>query len=62
MRNHKGIFYFPTYEAARVYADYRGYPSDRIIKYDLGWAIQLRVSGPYVGISETDGRITQWPN
>lgn len=45
----KGIYYFASYEAARDYARKRDYPTDRIIRYGLGWAIQLRVSGPYVG-------------
>lgn len=46
---HKGIYYWPSFEAAREYAIERGHPTDRIISYQLGWAIQLRVSGPYVG-------------
>lgn len=45
----KGIYYFLKYQDAASYASRRGYPTDRIIRYDLGWAIQLRVSGPYVG-------------
>ncbi len=49
MKVRKGIFYFPTYEAAEAYAKTHGHPTDRIIHYALGWAIQLYVSGPYVG-------------
>jgi hypothetical protein len=49
MRTKKGVYYFPTYEAARAYAETEGYPVNRIISYTLGWAIQLRISGPYVG-------------
>ena len=45
----KGIYYFPTYEAARDYAVLKGFHTHRIIQYELGWAIQLRVSGPYAG-------------
>ena len=52
MINHKGIFYFPSYESAREFADSQGHPTDRIIAYERGWAIQLRKSGPYVGVSK----------
>ena len=45
----KGIYYFNSYELARDYETLFGYPTIRIINYDLGWAIQLRISGPYVG-------------
>ncbi len=48
----KGIFYFPTYDEARTYAWKHDYPTDRIIQYDIGWAIQLRRSGPYVGTTD----------
>lgn len=51
MKTHKDIFYFSTYQAAREYAETNNFPHDRIISYDLGWAIQWRVSGPYVGPS-----------
>ena len=49
MTTHKGIYYFPTYESARNYAREHGAPTNRIISYGRGWAIQLHVSGPYVG-------------
>ena len=49
MKLHKGDFYFPSYSIAREYAVENGHPTDRIIEYQIGWAIQLRVSGPYVG-------------
>jgi hypothetical protein len=45
----RGIYYFPTYEDARSHAQRHGLPTDRLIRYGLGWAIQLRVSGPYAG-------------
>lgn len=45
------VTYWPTYGAARDYATAHGHPTDRIIKYGLGWAIQLRISGPYVSAS-----------
>lgn len=46
--NHAGTSYWPTYEAARQWARLNSYPTDRIIHYARGWAIQLRVSGPYI--------------
>ncbi len=49
MINHKGVFYFATFQVARQYALDNGFPTNRIIAYTRGWAIQLRVSGPYVG-------------
>lgn len=49
MKVHNGIYYFPSQAAARDYAIANGHPTDRLISYLLGWAIQLRVSGPYVG-------------
>lgn len=49
MKLRKGIFYFPSYSIAKEYAVENGYPTDRIIAYQIGWAIQLWVSGPYVG-------------
>jgi hypothetical protein len=42
----KGIAYWPTYEAAR---DAKKAATDRIVCYTTGWAIQIRVSGPYRG-------------
>ena len=48
----KGIFYFPTWKEAWKHASANGYPTDRIIEYKIGWAIQLRVSGAYVGLEK----------
>jgi len=42
----RGVAYFPEYDAARRIADRLGYK--RMSNYDLGWAIQKFVSGPYV--------------
>jgi len=36
MLTRKGTSYWPTYRAARDYAESHGYPTDRIIAYDLG--------------------------
>lgn len=52
MRQYKGIFYFKHYEDARKYAVEGGWPTDRLIWYQRGWAIQLYRSGPYVGPEE----------
>lgn len=49
MKVYKGDYYFPSFEEARSYAIEHGFPTDRIISYGRGWAIQLYVSGPYVG-------------
>ena len=48
----KGTYYFPDYQSARSYAQSQGLPTDRIISYERGWAVQLRVSGPYAGPGE----------
>lgn len=45
----KDVYYFATYERAYDYAKNNGYPTNRIIEYGYGYAIQLRISGPYVG-------------
>ncbi|CAN5813034.1 hypothetical protein BH20PSE1_BH20PSE1_00880 [soil metagenome] len=47
----KGIYYFPTDALAREYAVQVGAPSDRIIEYGKGHAIQLKRGGNYVGPS-----------
>lgn len=44
-----GIYYFESYTIARDYALAYGFPTNRIIEYGLGYAIQLHPSGPYVG-------------
>ena len=46
---HKGVYYFPEYTDARRWALDLGYPTHLIRSFERGWAIQLRVSGPYVG-------------
>jgi hypothetical protein len=47
----KGTTYWPTYQSAHAYATANNLPTNRIIAYTLGWAIQLRISGPYVNAS-----------
>jgi hypothetical protein len=51
-KTHEGIYYFQSFQTARNYAVKHQYPTDRIIPYELGWAIQLRISGPYVGYDD----------
>jgi len=46
---HKGIYYWRLYTDAYQYALDHGYPTNLIRSFGRGWAIQLRVSGPYVG-------------
>lgn len=48
-KTHKGIYYFPTYRAAHTFAFQNGYPTNRIINYSRGWAIQGGISGDYAG-------------
>jgi len=49
MTAYKGVYYFPTRQLATAYAMANDWPVDRLIEYDRGWAVQLRISGPYVG-------------
>lgn len=49
MKAHKGIYYFPTEQDALLCALDRGFPTNRIMQYGLGWAIQCWPSGPYFG-------------
>lgn len=46
---YRGTYYFADYSDAQKYAKDNNFPTNRIISYERGWAIQLRVSGPYVG-------------
>ncbi|HKX10779.1 MAG TPA: hypothetical protein VJN67_21455, partial [Stellaceae bacterium] len=45
----KGIYYFDYYQSARAYAEAHGLPTDRIIQYKRGWAVQLEKGGDYAG-------------
>ncbi len=55
---HKGIFYFPTWQDAKVYAVSIFAPTDRILSFDKGWAIQWHKSGPYVGPDAMEHGVT----
>jgi hypothetical protein len=47
-RERKGVVYFHDYRDAREHKN-RYAPNDgRIVSYDLGWAVQVRISGPYL--------------
>ncbi len=50
-RVRKGIIYFAEYAEATQFKHLhaRDKPDARIVKYDLGWAIQIRIGGPYLG-------------
>ena len=47
----QGILYFPKYELARKYAKelQTEFPNIRPIEYQLGYALQIEVSGDYIG-------------
>lgn len=49
MKLHKGVYYFSNYDTARSYARKKNIDYHKIVCYELGWAIQIRCSGPYVG-------------
>jgi hypothetical protein len=48
MTTHKGIRYFPTYQEAEAFAQAAGVIGYRLVSYIRGWAIQIRISGPYL--------------
>jgi hypothetical protein len=41
----KGIAYFQTFEEAQAVS--KQIDGSRVVGYELGWAVQYRVSGPY---------------
>jgi hypothetical protein len=45
----KGIYYFKTFVEAKLYGTLKGWNTDRIIAYEVGWAIQKCISGDYYG-------------
>jgi hypothetical protein len=55
-RVRKGIYYFPDHDSAVLHATQDGWPTDRIIRYELGWAIQIKCSGDYVGPASVGDR------
>lgn len=49
MTTSRGVYYFASPDEARTFAEKIGAPTDRIVEYLLGFAIQFHKSGPYVG-------------
>ena len=49
----KGTYYFPTQKTARAWAEKSGWPTDRIIEYEKGYAVQSGKSGNYAGPDTT---------
>lgn len=45
----KDVWYWPTYQEARQWARNNNWPTERIIAYRLGWAVQAYESGYYAG-------------
>ena len=45
----KGVFYFKSEKEAKAWAEDNGWPTDRIVQYDRGYAIQSGKSGNYAG-------------
>lgn len=52
-KTRKGIYYFPDRETARTWAEENGWPANRIIEYEKGFAVQSGPSGNYAGPGET---------
>lgn len=48
-KTRKNIYYFKTYQTAKNYAISNDWNTDRIIAYQIGWAIQKCKSGDYYG-------------
>jgi hypothetical protein len=55
-QTHNGIYYWPTFTDARDWAASQGLTlsssplaEPRIVMYQRGAAIQIRISGPYLG-------------
>jgi len=48
-KTRKGIYYFSARKQAATWAEINGWPTDRIIGYELGYAIQAGPSGNYAG-------------
>ncbi len=48
----KGTYYFKDSNSAKQWAKENKWPTDRIIQYDKGWAVQSGKSGNYAGSGE----------
>lgn len=47
IETHNGVTYWRERSACLEYATRNGLPTDRLIAYGRGYAIQKRISGPY---------------
>jgi len=60
--NHGGIWYFNTRSDAEQYAKLNGF--ERVVGFQLGYAVQLHRSGPYAGphfrLTESMRHTCQW--
>jgi hypothetical protein len=54
MKIHRGICYFDTRAQAQEAAAF--YPGSRVIAYERGHAVQIQVSGAYVGLNHERAR------
>lgn len=52
MKTHKGTYYFTTRKEAKDWARANCWPTNRIIAYGLGYAVQSAESGNYAGPGE----------
>ena len=48
-RQYKGIYYFASQDDATIWAKQNDWPTDRIIEYGRGFAVQAGPSGNYAG-------------
>lgn len=60
VKTHRGIYYFPTWLAATLYAQSINAPTDRILSFQRGWAIQWHRMGPYVGPENLTHEHCRW--
>ncbi len=51
MTIHKNIAYFKDFYAARDHGEKygKGFPQWRVVEYEIGYAVQAYISGPYFG-------------
>lgn len=56
MKIRKGVYYYKRYETALALVNelQNEYPDSRVVHYELGYAVQYRISGPYYPELEND--------
>ena len=60
-KSRKGTYYWTTYDEAYAWAAENGWPTDRILEYGLGWAIQAGCGGKYAGpLTQEDSPDLHW--